>query len=102
MSRAVVFDRYGGPEALHVVAAPVPLPGPGEVRVRVRAAGVQPFDALFRSGGAHQWVPATFPQTLGNEFAGVVDAVGDGVTAWRTGAEVVGWAMLRSYAPWTG
>jgi enoyl reductase len=59
---------------------------------------VQPFDALFRSGTAHQWVPARFPQRLGNEFAGVVDALGDGVTGWRTGAEILGWAMLSSYA----
>lgn len=98
MSRAVVFDRYGPPEVLHVVDSTPPEPGAGQVRVRVRAAGVQPFDALFRRGEAHQWVRATFPQRLGNEHAGVVDAVGDGVTGWRTGAEVLGWAMLSSYA----
>lgn len=98
MSKAVVFDAYGDPEVLHVIEAEPPEPGPGQVRIRVHAAGVQPFDALFRSGAARQWVPAHFPQRLGNEHAGVIDAVGDGVTAWRTGQEVLGWAMLCSYA----
>lgn len=98
MSRAVVFARYGDPDVLQVIDVAPPEPGPGQVRVRVRAAGVQPFDALFRSGGAHQWLPARFPQQLGNEFAGVVDAVGPGVTAWRAGQEVLGWAAPSCYA----
>jgi enoyl reductase len=97
MSRAVVFNAYGGSDVLEVADVEVPAPGPGQVCVRVKAAGVQPFDALFRSGAAHQWVPARFPQRLGNEFAGVVEAVGDHVAGWRTGHEVLGWAMLSSY-----
>jgi enoyl reductase len=97
MSRAVVFARYGGPEVLEVLDVEAPAPGPGRVLVSVRAAGVQPFDALFRSGAAHQWAPATFPQRLGNEFAGVVEAVGEGVTGWRAGQPVLGWAMLSAY-----
>jgi enoyl reductase len=98
MSRTVVFDRYGGPDVLHVVEAEPPLPEPGQVRVSVRAAGVQPFDALFRGGGADRYVPARFPQRLGNDFAGVVDALGADVTGVETGAEVLGWAMLSAYA----
>jgi enoyl reductase len=98
MSKVVVFDRYGDPDVLHVIEAEPLAPGPGQLRVAVRAAGVQPFDALFRSGAAHRWVPAAFPQRLGNDFAGVVDAVGEGVTGFRVGDEVLGWAMLASYA----
>jgi enoyl reductase len=98
MSRAVVFDTYGGPDVLHVIDVPVAEPGPGQLRVRVRAAGVQPFDGIFRSGAARQWMPASFPQRLGNEFAGVVEAVGDGVTAVAPGAEVLGWAGPSCYA----
>ena len=90
MSKAVVFESYGGPEVLRVVDQPVPLPGAGQVRVAVRAAGVQPADALLRSGRFRQWSPATFPQRLGNEFAGVVDALGEGVTDWAVGDEVIG------------
>ncbi|MEU7914777.1 NADP-dependent oxidoreductase [Microbispora bryophytorum] len=98
MSRTVVFSAYGGPEVLRVVDVEPDEPPAGMIRVRVRAAGVQPFDALFRGGGAHAYMPATFPQRLGNEFAGVVDAVGEGVTGVAAGDEVVGWAMLASYA----
>src|SRR5215469_5242497 len=98
MSLAVVFDEYGDPEVLQLVDWPPPEPGPGQVRVRVRAAGVQPFDSLFRRGVTRQWMPATFPQRLGNEFAGVVDAVGPGVTEPAVGAEVLGWASLVCYA----
>lgn len=98
MSRAVVFDEYGGPEVLRILESDPPEPGLGQVRVRVQAAGVQPFDCLFRSGAAHAWVPAEFPQRLGNEFAGTIDAVGDGVAGFAVGEEVLGWAMLSSYA----
>lgn len=98
MSRAVVFDAYGGPEVLRIAEEEPAEPGPGTIRVRVAAAGVQPFDCLFRSGAAHAFVPAHFPQRLGNEFAGVVDAVGDRVAGWAPGDSVLGWAMLSSYA----
>jgi enoyl reductase len=98
MSAVVVFDEYGGPDVLHVIDAPVPEPGPGEVRVAVRAAGVQPADAMLRSGRFSQWSAATFPQRLGNEFAGVVEALGDGVTEWAVGDEVIGWVQAKAYA----
>jgi enoyl reductase len=98
MSRALVFDRYGGPEVLRILELDPPEPEPGQVRVRVRAAGVQPFDCLFRSGAADAWVPAQFPQRLGNEFAGIIDAVGEGVEEFAAGDEVLGWAMLSSHA----
>lgn len=98
MSKVVVFSRYGDPDVLHVIDVPLAQPEPGQVRVRVKAAGVQPFDSLFRSGAAHQWMPAEFPQRLGNEFAGIVEAVGSGVEEVGVGDEVFGWAMLNSYA----
>ncbi|MCU1647215.1 MAG: putative oxidoreductase [Nocardia sp.] len=52
--RAIVVRSYGGPEALELVECPVPEPGPGEVRVRVEAAGVNPVDAVTRSGALAQ------------------------------------------------
>lgn len=97
MSKALIFAEYGGPEVLQVVDVEPPRPGRGQVRVRVHAAGIQPFDCLFRSGAARQWVPATFPQRIGNEFAGVVDAVGDSAS-FTVGDEVLGWAMLGATA----
>jgi enoyl reductase len=98
MSAVVVFDEYGGPDVLHVIDAPTPEPGPGQVRVAVRAAGVQPADAMLRSGRFSQWSPATFPQRLGNEYAGMVEALGDGVTEWTVGDEVIGWVQAAAYA----
>lgn len=98
MSKAIVFDEYGPPSVLRLIDREVPAPGPGEVRIRVKAAGIQPFDCLFRSGAARQWMPAQFPQGLGNEFAGVVDAVGADVSSFVIGDEVLGWAVLCSHA----
>jgi enoyl reductase len=98
MSKVLVFNEYGGPEVLGIIEVEMPKPGPNQIRVRVKAAGVQPFDCLFRSGAARQWVPAVFPQRLGNEFAGIVDAVGEGVATVSVGDEVIGWAMLGSIA----
>jgi enoyl reductase len=98
MSRTVVFDAYGGPEVLHLLDVPVPDPGPDEVVVRVRTAGVQPVDAMFRRGRMHQFAPASFPQRLGNEFAGVVEAVGSAVTGVTVGDGVLGWVASCAYA----
>ncbi len=97
MSKALIFAEYGGPETLQVIDVEPPRPGHGQIRVRVHAAGIQPFDCLFRRGAARQWVPATFPQRIGNEFAGVVDEVGGGVSL-AVGDEVLGWAMLGATA----
>jgi enoyl reductase len=90
MATVMVFDEYGDPDVLHLADVPDPRPGPGQVRVRVRAAGVQPADTRLRSGAWRSWNPATLPARLGNEAAGVVDAVGAGVSEFRPGDEVLG------------
>ena len=90
MTRAVVFDEYGGPEVLRLAELPDPEPGPGQVRIRVRAAGVQPADTKLRSGAWKNWASVTFPARLGNEAAGVIDAIGAEVTDFSLGDEVLG------------
>ncbi|MFD9904849.1 NADP-dependent oxidoreductase [Streptomyces sp. NPDC059063] len=87
--RAVSQDRAGAPDVLKVVEAPRPVPGRGEVLVRVRAAGVNPADWKTRERGvfADGSVP---PFTLGFDVAGVVAAVGAGVTIFEVGDEVFG------------
>ncbi|XRQ04737.1 NADP-dependent oxidoreductase [Actinomadura welshii] len=92
------FTEPGGPEVLRVLEAPTPEPGPGEVRVRVRAAGVQPFDLAIREGWSPPGTPEGFPRVPGNEFAGVVDRLGEGVTTVRPGDEVLGNCRLNAYA----
>ena len=95
--RAVLFDRFGPPEVLHVVPVRDPEPGPGEVRVRVLAAGVQPFDVAVRQG-LMPWVKIAFPQQLGQEYAGVIDALGPGVDGFEVGEPVLGSTMLNGAA----
>lgn len=98
MAKIVVFSGYGEPEVLQVLEVDDPHPAAGELRVRVRAAGVQPFDAAYRRGDFAAYRPATLPARLGNEVAGTVDAVGDGVTAFAAGDEVIAFVDSVGYA----
>jgi NADPH:quinone reductase-like Zn-dependent oxidoreductase len=95
--RAAVFDRYGPPEVLRVAELPDPVPGPGEARVRVRAAGVQPFDVAVREGWMRRG-PGHFPHQVGQEFSGVVDLLGEGVTGPVPGTAVLGSTMMNGQA----
>ena len=92
--RAVQFDRHGGPEVLKVVDAPIPDAGPGMVRVKVAAAGVNFIEIYQRSG---QYKPP-LPMILGGEGAGVVDAVGLGVSGLKVGDRVASASLPGSYA----
>lgn len=99
MTIRIVFHEYGAPDVLRPMGFPDPEAGPGQVRVHVRAAGVNPVDCRIRRGVfAAPDGSDTFPQTLGNEFAGVVDQVGEGVTEVRVGDEVLGFATAEAYA----
>jgi NADPH:quinone reductase-like Zn-dependent oxidoreductase len=95
--RAVVFDRFGPPSVLRVAELPDPVPGPGEIRVRVRSAGVQPFDVAFRRGSLAR-DRVSFPQQVGQEYAGVVDAVGPEVSTRSVGDAVLGSTMFNGQA----
>ncbi|GAA3111196.1 NADP-dependent oxidoreductase [Streptosporangium carneum] len=96
--KAAAFSEFGGPEVLKAMDLPTPEAGEGQVRVRVRAAGVQPYDVAIRQGWVPPGVPEELPRVPGNEFAGVVDQVGSGVTAVSPGDEVLGFNLLNSYA----
>jgi NADPH:quinone reductase-like Zn-dependent oxidoreductase len=93
--KAVVFDRYGGNEALQVRDMPIPVPGPTEVLVRVHAASVNPVDWKVRNGEAKIFTGRTFPKVLGCECAGDVDAAGQRVTAFRKDDAVILLAGIR-------
>lgn len=80
-SRAVVIDQPGGPEQMHIVQVPVGEPGPGEVRIRHHAIGLNFIDVYQRSG----LYPLPLPLRLGMEGAGVIEAVGAGVSHLRVG-----------------
>jgi NADPH2:quinone reductase len=96
ITHAILVSRYGGPEVLTWQATELGEPGPGEVRVRHTAIGVNFIDVYFRQGS---YVGPGFPLQLGNEACGVVEAVGPGVTAFRSGDRVAyGFAPLGAYA----
>ena len=84
--KIVRFHEYGGPEVLKVEDAPEPEPGPGEVRVRAEAIGVGAPDILVRTGTDVKTWP--LPMIPGNDMAGTVDAIGDGVTRFQVGDRV--------------
>ncbi|MFJ4006577.1 NADP-dependent oxidoreductase [Streptomyces sp. NPDC090023] len=96
--RSVAFSEYGDPDILQVVERQAPPPGEGEVRLAVRAAGVNPIDWKIRSGAAASFMPVEFPVVLGGDVAGVVDAVGPGVTGFAVGDEVLGSIGFGGYA----
>ncbi|RNM12062.1 NADP-dependent oxidoreductase [Nocardioides pocheonensis] len=96
--KAIVFERFGGPDVLHETDLEVPVPGPGQIRVRVKAAGLNAVDGKIRSGMMAAIRPTTFPVIPGGELAGVVDAVGERVTDVQVGDGVLGWSDTGSYA----
>lgn len=84
--KAIVIERYGGPEVLQLKEVPDPTPGSGQVLVEVRAVGVNPVDTYLRSGNYPVKIPT--PYVPGSDAAGVVSAVGAGVTRWKVGDRV--------------
>lgn len=81
---AIQAVRTGGPEVLEAVDLPIPTPGAGEVLVRHEAIGLNFIDTYFRSG----LYPMKLPAILGMEGAGVVEAVGEGVTRFTPGDRI--------------
>ena len=85
--QALVLNRYNGP--LELTEMPKPQVGTGQALVRIAAAGLNPLDIKIRAGSAaHAKHP--LPLVLGIDMAGVVEAVGEGVTAFKVGDEVYG------------
>ena len=82
--KAIRFAKTGGPEVLSLQEIELPAPGPGQVQVRHKAIGVNFIDTYHRSG----LYKLPLPSGLGVEAAGVVEAVGEGVTAFRPGDRV--------------
>ncbi|MDR6450465.1 NADPH:quinone reductase-like Zn-dependent oxidoreductase [Paraburkholderia terricola] len=104
--KAVRFHHYGGPEVLKIEEVDVPEPGPGQVRIAVRAAGVNPIDWKLRAGYMREMMPLSLPAGSGYDAAGVIDAVGEGVTGASVGDAVfgkghntmAGYAILQEWA----
>jgi NADPH:quinone reductase len=93
MANAVRYHKQGGPEVLQYEEVPIGDPGPGEARIRHTAIGVNFLDTYQRSG----LYPMSLPQVAGNEGAGVVEAVGPGVTDLRPGDRIAYTGLPGSY-----
>jgi NADPH:quinone reductase len=87
MVKIVRFHQFGDADVLQLDELPLAEPGKGEVRLKVEAIGLNRAEVMFRQG---QYVeePDSFPSTLGYEAAGVIDAVGEGVTEFKMGDRV--------------
>jgi NADPH2:quinone reductase len=82
--RAIQIERFGDPDVMHLADVPLGDPGPGDVRVRHHACGINFIDTYHRTG----LYPMPLPAVLGTEAAGVVEAVGAGVTDLAAGDRV--------------
>ncbi len=95
--KAIRVNEYGGPEVLKYEETNVPQPGPGEVLINLKAAGVNFIDIYHRSG----LYKGALPFTPGMEGAGVIEAVGAGVTEFKAGDKVAYAQKQGSYAEYS-
>jgi NADPH2:quinone reductase len=91
---AIQATRAGGPDVLEAIEAPTPNPGPGQIRIRHAAIGLNFIDTYQRSG----LYPMKYPVILGQEAAGVVDAVGEDVTRFKAGDRIAYAGQTGAYA----
>lgn len=91
--KAAQIDKYGGTEVVTINEdAPKPIPAPGQVLVEVHAAGVNPVDWKIRQGYMGEKFP--LPAMLGGDFSGIIVEIGGGVSGFKKGDEVYGYASL--------
>jgi NADPH:quinone reductase-like Zn-dependent oxidoreductase len=94
--KAVRYDEFGGIDVLRVDEVERPVPGDGQVLVRVKAAGINPSEAVIRTGAVAELFPSTFPSGQGSDLARVVEEVGAGVAGLSPGDEVIGFTNKRA------
>jgi NADPH:quinone reductase-like Zn-dependent oxidoreductase len=92
--KALIARDYG--PVLEIGELPVPQAGPGQIQARVHAASLNAADVRLPRGDFRDHVQIDFPHVPGNDFAGTVTAVGEGVTAYAVGAEIFGHAIPRA------
>ena len=97
-NRVVQVRRFGGPDGLEAVDAPLPTAEPGEVRVRVLASCLEYTDVLIRRHLYPQTAARRLPFVLGYDLVGEIDQLGDGVSGFRLGDRVADMTVLGSNA----
>ncbi|HTQ60112.1 MAG TPA: NADPH:quinone reductase [Candidatus Solibacter sp.] len=98
--KAIIVHEFGGPEVLKYEEVPAPKPAAGQVLVRIHAVGVNPYDTYMRTGTYA--VKPPLPYTPGSDGAGVVEAVGTGITKVKPGDRIyVARTVTGAYAEYT-
>ena len=97
-NRVVRVSRFGDPEGLEVVDAPLPIAGRAEVRVRVLASGLEYTDVLIRRHLYPQTMYRRPPFVLGYDVVGEIDQLGDGVRGFQLGDRVADMTVVGSNA----
>ena len=97
-NRVVQVSRFGGPEGLEVVDAPLPAAGRGEVRVRVLASGLEYTDVVIRRHLYPQTMSRRAPFVMGYDVVGEIDQLGDGVSGFQLGERVADMTVIGSNA----
>jgi NADPH:quinone reductase len=94
--KAAAIDRFGGPDVLHLQSLPVPTPAKNELLIQLETAGIGVWDPYVREGELAEG-PPHFPQIIGNDGAGEVVAVGEGVKRLRVGDRVYAFTMKGGF-----
>src|ERR1700751_5906646 len=97
-NRVVQVSRFGGPDGLEVVDAPMPAAGRGEVRVRVLASGLEYTDVLIRRHIYPQTMRRRLPFVMGYDVVGEIDQLGEGVSGFQLGDRVADMTVIGSNA----
>jgi NADPH:quinone reductase-like Zn-dependent oxidoreductase len=93
--KRIQYHAYGGPEVMQLEEFAPEAPGKGEVAVAVRFAAINPIDWKLRSGGMKIVTGRSFPRAMGVDLAGIVTAIGPGVTRFAVGDAVFGMARFK-------
>src|SRR5262245_14991640 len=102
MPRAIRIHQNGGPEVMRFEEVDIAPPGPGEVRLKHTAIGINFSDVNVRRGGFYFGKGPQFPLSLGNEAAGVIEALGAGVSGFKVGERVAYAGMRGEFFEETG
>jgi NADPH:quinone reductase-like Zn-dependent oxidoreductase len=96
MPKSVQLSAYGGVDQLRIVEVSKPEPRAGEIIVSVVASGTNPGEISIREGLLKAMFPRDFPFGQGTDFSGRVESIGEGVTSFSVGDEVLGWTDQRA------
>lgn len=93
--KAVKFEKFGHADVLKVEEVARPVPKANQVLIKVKAAGINPGEVSIREGWLDKIYPTTFPSGQGSDLAGIIEEVGEGVTEFKAGDEVLGFTNYR-------